>query len=84
MALDARLRAERPSAQGLARLLARTKPVPPSLPAALEPHQAPSADCAARIAGATRALDLPAPDSAAALRSLFLGEPQPVLAGAGP
>ncbi|MBE7245305.1 MAG: hypothetical protein INR63_10145 [Actinomycetospora chiangmaiensis] len=85
VALDARLRAERPSAHGLARLIARTKSVPPGLPAPSAPEPALSADCAARIAGAVRALDLPAPDSAAALRSLFLAEPQPVLAaGAGP
>ncbi|QGY00546.1 hypothetical protein MMSR116_00390 [Methylobacterium mesophilicum SR1.6/6] len=85
VALDARLRAQQPSAPGLARLLARTRPVPPSLSAAAEPLQARSTACAAGIAGAARALDLPAPDSAAVLRSLFLGDPQPVLAaGAAP
>jgi hypothetical protein len=47
--------------------------------------QARPADCAARITDATQALGLPLRASAAALRSLFLGEPPPIRAAqAGP
>ena len=91
VALDARLRAERPSGHGLAPLLARAPAAPPSETPSEAPSEAPdplparTADCAARIAAAARILALPAPDSAAALRSLLLAEPRPVLAArAGP
>lgn len=85
--LDARLRAERPGAFGLAPLLARTRGAlagrrDPSDPDAGAPIPSPlrSEDCAGRIAGATHALALPPRQSAAALRSLFLAEPQQTLA----
>jgi hypothetical protein len=90
LSLDARLRAERASARGLAPLLARTRPeaAPPNgIPAGFEarPPAPGSAACGSRIAGAERALGLPDPEAAAALRSLFLAEPQPALAnGAAP
>ncbi|SEH78783.1 hypothetical protein SAMN02799636_03882 [Methylobacterium sp. 275MFSha3.1] len=90
VALDARLRAERPSSHGLAPLLARTRAARPdgaAAPAAdpgtarsMAAAAAPSGDCAARIAATRRALDLPARESAAALRALFLAEPQRILA----
>lgn len=92
VALDARLRAERPGGFGLAPLLARTRGAlpgrrDPSDPDAGAPIPNPlrSEDCAGRIAGATHALALPPRQSAAALRSLFLAEPQQTLAnGAAP
>jgi len=101
VALDARLRAERPSrprqgrghthghghahaGDGLAPLLARA-PAPPPDAAAPDPLPARPVACAARIAATARILGLPAPASAAALRSLLLAEPRPVLAErAGP
>ncbi|MCJ2048292.1 hypothetical protein [Methylobacterium sp. J-070] len=85
VALDARLRAGR--RPGLAPLLARTPAADPgSLDAAApDPRPARPEDCATRIAGAARILGLPARDSAAALRTLLLAEPRPVLAdGTGP
>ena len=82
VALDARLRAERPAGHGLAPLLARAPAAPPPDGSAVtDLRPARPAECAARIAAAARILDLPAPASAAALRSLLLAEPQPVLAG---
>jgi hypothetical protein len=49
------------------------------------PNPLRSADCVGRIAGVTHALALPRRQSAAALRSLFLAEPQQTLAnGAAP
>lgn len=85
VALDARLRAERPASRGLAPLLARTQAGRPDDAEAAAPDAARSADCAARIAGTRRALGLPPHAAAAALRALFLAAPQQILAnGAGP
>ena len=98
VALDARLRAEWPASHGLAPLLARARTARPdgavwADPPATGPGAArstaeaafPSGDCAARIAATRHALDLPPRASAAALRALFLAEPQQILASrAGP
>jgi len=87
VALDTRLRAERPASHGLAPLLARTQAARPdgADASATVPDAAPPADCAARIAETRHALDLPPRESAAALRALFLARPQQILASrAGP
>ena len=85
VALDARLRAERPASHGLAPLLAGAHAAERDGADAATSAAARSTDCAARVAGARQALDLPLPASAAALRTLFLAEPQQILAnGAGP